>query len=251
MANPGPLRTAYHVIRLPLDDYLAALSQCVSGFRAVHAPVMMAAFALSWWVYVPIHELLHAAGCWVTGGTVTRLEIDPLYGAAWLHGIFPFVQVGSDYAGQLTGFDTHGSDLTYLATDLLPFALTVLIGVPLLRSAARPGGRLLWRCVKLGAAMPVAYAPFISVTGDYYEMGSILVSRCAAWWSPTLPLVRWRSDDLFKLASTLMASEPPAGIADAVGLTASLLVGMVLMFATYWLGSRWARMIGGSDAPRI
>ena len=114
---------------------------------------------------------------------MTRLEIDPIYGAALLQRFFPFVSVGSAYAGQLTGFDTHGNDLTYLATDFCPFLLTVLVGVPLLRAA--PSRRTPLRvALCLGVALPLAYAPFIAVTGDYYEMGSILVSRLVACVEP-------------------------------------------------------------------
>jgi hypothetical protein len=56
-----------------------------------------------------------------------------MYGASLLTNIFPFVSTGSDYAGQLTGFDTHGSDLTYLFTVFFPFILTILLGVPLIK----------------------------------------------------------------------------------------------------------------------
>ena len=37
---------------------------------------------LGWFLYVPIHELLHAAACVLTGGAVSRLEIAPMYGGA-------------------------------------------------------------------------------------------------------------------------------------------------------------------------
>ena len=65
---------------------------------------------------VPLYYFGTAYGCLLTGGDVTRLEISPEYGAALLQKLFPFVAVGSDYAGQLTGFDTHDNDVIYLAT---------------------------------------------------------------------------------------------------------------------------------------
>jgi hypothetical protein len=193
----------------PVHDYLAALRVTLGEKLWPHVLVVAASFVAGWWIYVPFHELAHAFGCIATGGEVTRLEIDWIYGAPLLASIFPFVTVGSDYAGQLTGFDTHGNDLIYLATDFCPFLLTVLFGVPLLRWVALGKSTILWRCVALGAALPVAYAPFVSLPGDYYEMGSIIVSRAVGSWSPEFDLGRWRSDDLFT----------------------------ALAFATYWAGT--------------
>ncbi len=192
---------------------------------------MVASLLAAWWVYVPLHELAHAWGCLLAGGQVTRLEIAEVYGAAWLARVFPYVTVGSEYAGRLSGFDTRGSDLVYLVTCALPFALTVVVGVPLLRAAPRVRD---WRgAIMLGAAVPMAFAPFGSLTGDYYEMGSILVSRVVAVFAPGFAVERWRSDDLVKLVSTLA---PDAAVSDVVGVTASVLVGVVLAFATYWAG---------------
>ena len=108
---------------------------------------------------------------------MTRLEIAPQYGGGMLARIFPFVVSGSAYAGQLTGFDTYGNDAIYLVTVLAPFTLTVIAGVPLIKLAARPLVRPAWRPWLLGASVPIAYAPFVSLFGDYYETGSILVSR--------------------------------------------------------------------------
>jgi hypothetical protein len=229
------------LFRQPLDDYVAALGPFAAGWRWPRLAVLVVAAVASWWVYVPLHELAHAWGCLLGGGSVTRLEIDPAYGAALLQRVFPFVSVGSDYAGQLTGFDTGGSDLTYLLTDFLPFAGTILIGVPLLHAAARPGRAPLAQAALFGAALPIAFAPFVSLTGDYYEMGSILVSRLAAWLDPGVPVTRWRSDDLLKLAEQLLESDGAAG--DAVGLAASFVVGTVLAFVTYVLGAAWARLV--------
>ncbi len=233
----------YRILMQPADDYLAALQAAVPRRSVVPVLAIIVATGLSWWIYVPIHELGHAFGCVWTGGEVTRLDIDPIYGATLLKRVFPFVSVGSAYAGQLTGFDTHGNDLTYLATDFAPFLLTILVGVPLLRAA--PLQRTPLRAALcLGAALPLAYAPFISVTGDYYEMGSILVSRMATLWNPSLPLSRWRSDDALKLGSQLFATSG-GGLSDAVGILASLVLGIVLIFATYWLGTGWSRVIVG------
>ena len=47
------------------------------------------------------------------------------------------------------------------------------------------------------ALFVVGLAPFYNLIGDYYEMGSILVSRAAQQWQPSFAVERWRSDDLF------------------------------------------------------
>ncbi|MBK8740004.1 MAG: hypothetical protein IPM02_10865 [Betaproteobacteria bacterium] len=221
----------------PVRDYLAALD-AMRDRGVAGLAVAGVAFALAWFVYVPIHELFHAWGCLLAGGTVTRLEIAPEYGGALLARIVPFVVAGSAYAGQLTGFDTGGNDAIYLATVLAPFLLTILIGVPLLKRAARPLANPGWRPWLLGASLPVAYAPFVSLPGDYYEAGAILVSRAAQWADPAHPLARWRGDDVFKLAREL--SGAGATGPDWLGMGASLAVGILLAFLTYHLGSRFA-----------
>ena len=217
----------------PVTDYLAALEAIRNrGFGGLAAAGL--AFALSWFAYVPIHELFHAWGCLLAGGEVTRLEIATEYGGALLARIFPFVVPGSSYAGQLTGFDTHGNDGIYLATVLAPFVLTVVLGVPLLKRLARPLTRPAMQPWLLGAVVPVAYAPFVSVIGDYYEAGSILVSRGVRMLDATLPLARWRGDDLFKLVHDLSATGATA--ADWLGVAASLLLGIALALLTYHAG---------------
>ncbi len=85
----------------------------------------------------------------------------------------------------------------------------------------------------LGAAVPMAFAPFVSLPGDYYEMGSILVSRTVAALVPGFVVSRWRSDDLVKLVGVLA---PDARATDAAGVGASLLVAAILALATYWSG---------------
>jgi hypothetical protein len=228
------------LLRLPAEHYVEVLARLDPVLRPAHVAAVVAGCVLSWWLYVPLHELAHALGCTLGGGEVSRLDIDPIYGARLLQGFFPFVHVGSEYAGRLSGFDTRGSDATYLLTDALPFLLTVAVGVPLLRRAAAPGLRPFTRSLLLGAAIPIAYAPFVSLLGDYYEMGSILVSRLVASVRPDLPLGRWRSDDLVKLLGDLW---PSLGVADAAGIGASFLLGAALAWLTYAAGAAFARLI--------
>ena len=237
------LRPLIQLVRQPLDDYVAALARFADGWQWPRLAVLAAAAGLSWFVYVPLHELAHAWGCLLGGGSVSRLDIDPIYGAAMLQRFFPFVSVGSAYAGQLSGFDTRGSDATYLLTDFLPFVGTILLGVPLLRAAARPGWSSSAQAALFGAALPIAFAPFVSLTGDYYEMGSILVSGVAAWIRPGFAAARWRSDDLFKLAGELFGSAGAGDAGDALGLLLSFVLGGLLAILTYALGSAWARLL--------
>jgi len=236
------------LVRQPADDYLNALGLFLSGWRWSRAPILALAAVLTWWIYVPLHELAHAFGCMLGGGTVSRLDIDPLYGAALLQRVFPFVAVGSDYAGQLTGFDTRGSDLTYLLTDFLPFIATIIVGVPLLQAVGRPGWSSAAQAALFGASLPIAFAPFVSITGDYYEMGSIIVSRLVRAIDPSFVVTRWRSDDLLRLGGQLFADQGNGTIGDAVGLTAAFLVGCALAVLTYAAGTSFARVISSPRA---
>ncbi|MGH8475086.1 MAG: hypothetical protein ACRER2_04835, partial [Methylococcales bacterium] len=134
-----------------------------------------------------------------------------------------------------------GSDWIYFLTDFFPFLLTLFPGIPLLKSAN--GSAPLSASIKLGLALPVAFAPFISITGDYYEMGSILVSRIANWISPFPDLERWKSDDLLKLANQIFFSGSPYRTEDILVVSVSFLVGIVLIYLTYMLGSWWNRIL--------
>jgi hypothetical protein len=218
---------------VPFTDLLNGLDRCLDrGARAL----LFAALGLlaGWWVYVPVHELLHATACRTTGGAVTRLEIDRIYGGALLARAFPFVVPASRYAGRLSGFDTRGSDLIYLATDLGPFLLTLFPGVWALRRAA--AGR---RAFLFGAALPFALAPFLSLGGDAYEIGSILTTRLPPWSGPAMRGLL-RGDDLGEKVGEL-ASVPGAPWGGAL---LAVLLGALWAFLTYGLGARIARALG-------
>jgi len=247
----------------PIRDLMAAMEAQVVRVRhpARALVIVLLAGIASWWVYVPVHELLHALGCYVTGGSVTELQIAPEYGGALFARFLPFVVGNSEYAGRLSGFDTRGSDLIYLATDALPFLLTVFIGVPLLKACGR--GR---RPGLLGVAFVLGLAPFYCLTGDYYEMGSILTTRAVTWLSgsETLRFGAFRSDDVVKLVTDLWAQPANfqvegAGSAVVAGLVVvgGLACGVLLAFATYAAGARLARawyaraerMLGAAKPP--
>ena len=240
MNQPGHTRLSFFSFFLsPGRDFFLGLEACLSTGRLARLGLVFLSFIFSWWLYVPVHELLHALGCIVSGGTVSRLELSPVYGALFLRRIFPFVSSGSEYAGRLSGFETGGSDAVFLVTDFLPYLLTIFLGVPLLRSIRRGYASPLRKCIAFGAAVPIAYAPFMSVAGDYYEMGSIIVSRSAAAVMPAVRPERWRSDDLFRLADSLFLSEAGWSKQDLSAVVASVVLGVVLSFATYGAGAAW------------
>jgi hypothetical protein len=233
------MRPVLRPLLTPFTDTLNGLDRCLDrGARGL----LLAALGLlaGWWIYVPAHELLHAAACRATGGEVTRLEIDRIYGGALLARGLPFVVPGSRYAGRLSGFETHGNDLIYLATDLGPFLLTLFPGVWALRRAA-----VARQAVLFGAALPFALAPFLSLGGDAYEIGSILVTRLSPWAAPaTRSLLR--GDDLGKKLGEL-ASVPGAPWGGAL---LAVLLGALWAFGTYALAGAVARALGEGEVTR-
>jgi hypothetical protein len=253
--------------RRPIDDVIACLEPIVTVKSPIKALIpLFVALIVSWVVYVPIHELLHAFGCWVTGGTVTRLEIKPFYGGSLLAKVLPWVVSGSEYAGRLSGFRTFGSDLTYLATDFGPFVLSVIFGVPLLKLCGRRR-----RVILFPIAVILGLAPFYNLPGDYFEMASILTTRAST------PLVRLvnpssaeavetqcpeiegaatatfrclRSDDVFKLIETYCTKPAELHlhtvgemIAAAGVILLTLVVALMLALLTYAAGHGVATLI--------
>ena len=236
------------VLRL-LNDLMLCLGHLERCRRPMSAMgVVIVSLVVTWIVYVPIHELLHAGGCLVTGGEVTELQIGPWYGGTLLEGRISFVKAGGEYAGRLSGFDTKGSDLIYLATVFAPYLLTVLIGLPLIRACTRK-----WRPLTLGAAVVIGLAPFYNIFGDYFEMGSIIVTRAVSAVglgadSPAYESLR--SDDVFKLIGELVMKPETLALSGAadVALAAlivvlSFVLGIVLAILTYALGDQFARLV--------
>lgn len=178
------------------------------GLVKVFLP-LIAAVGVTWVVAVPVHELLHAAGCALFGGTVYELTIQPIYGGGILEGIFPFVRAGGEYAGQLTEFDTHGSDVCYFATDYLPFVLTIFLGLPMLVLARRKRNTALY-----GIGFVHTVLPVISIPGDFYEMGSIVVTRLLGFSPESPESAVLRGDDFFVVLSRVQGDTNSAGIAD-------------------------------------
>jgi len=216
----------------PARDLLAGLDLALAG-RAAALVAVFAGLAVGWWIYVPSHELLHVAGCVATGGAVDRLDLDAMYGATLLQRVFPFVHAGSEYAGRLSGFDTRGSDWIYLATDLAPFVLALFPGLWALRRAARRGSGFLF-----GLSLPFAFAPWLSLTGDAYEIGSLATVQLSRW-SPLRGLLL--GDDVFlryRALADISGPAPWGGFALAIGL------GVAWALATTALASWLATRLG-------
>ncbi|MBZ0111897.1 MAG: hypothetical protein K8J08_05520 [Thermoanaerobaculia bacterium] len=212
----------------PFHDTLDGLEAVLEG-RISRMLFVMAGLVAGWWLYVPFHEFLHALGCLATGGEVWELEIAQIYGGGFYASLFDWVTPHSEYAGRLSGFDTHGKDWVYLATDLGPYLLTLFPGVWLWRRAVAWKRPMLW-----GAMLPVALAPFVSLTGDAYEIGSILVTRLPGWSSEAVRSIV-RGDDLF-----LVASKVPAGVGLMIPVVGAAIVGALWAWLWYGLADRIA-----------
>jgi len=135
-------------------------------------------------------------------------------------------------------------------TDFLPFVMTILIGVPLLRAAAQSERTPAAQAALFGIALPLVLAPFNSLTGDYYEMGSIIVSRLALIAQPDLDLARWRADDLFKLTGARFGEDGGGTAADALAMSAAFLLGCGLAWLTYAAGALWSDLLQRAGAGR-
>ena len=216
----------------PWRDFWPGFDRVLDG-KGRQLAVMLAGLAVGWWVYVPLHEVLHALACVAFGGSVSRLEIARLYGGDLYAALLPFVVAGGDYAGRLAGFDTGGSDWVYLATDLGPYLLTLFPGVWAWRWAARRR-----RTFGFGFWLPFALAPFISLTGDAYEIGCLAVTQLSPWRGA----VGLLGDDLFLVAEGLARqTTPPWG-----GFVLATVLGVVWSFATYGLAARLADALGAT-----
>ncbi len=240
---------------LLVKDLYAALESVIAPERPAWkllAPVGLGLVA-GWMVYVPVHELMHVAGCVIAGGSVTELRLAPIYGAAFLRGLFPFIVASGEYAGRLSGFSTNGSDLVYLATDAAPYLLTVLVGVPLLRSGwLWPSDSGQWKSSRLwllGPTFILAAAPIISLTGDYFEMATVILTRGYAM-AGLAGLEVLRSDDVFRLVGDLHEGEISIGeggfrmwIVSGAVILCSLGLSLSLASWTYHLGVAWETIL--------
>jgi hypothetical protein len=203
------------------------------GVRGVFA--LICGLAAGWWVYVPIHELMHAAGCLVSGGEVAELKIQSVYGGDLLGRMFSFVVSGGDYAGRLTGFDTNDSDFTYAATVYFPYLLS-LPGFFLLNAALRRKSRFLF-----AFAIPVSLAPLIGLTGDFFELGSLWLFQ--VWPGAASAHRSLISDDVFRLFEELES----VGADVALFIASSFLLGLAISWGTLFVSERINSAVSGSS----
>ena len=234
--------------RAPFDDVMNCLGHIMipgNPFKVLGP--MLISMIVTWFIYVPIHEMLHVVGVVAPGGEVSVLEVAPRYGGTILAKHIPWVVSGGDYAGRLSGFDTKGSDLIYLSCVFMPFVLTVLIGVPLIKLCMRRR-----RPILFGSAMVLGLASFYNMPGDYFEMGSIITTRVLTlfYGGGNPPVFEGiRSDDVFTLIANLFTQTGVTGLGDIGPIAVlllivalSLIVDVLLAFATYALGCGVARV---------
>lgn len=184
---------------------------------------LLLAAAVLWMVYVPLHELAHAGGCLSCGGEVQRMTLAPVYGGSIAARHFDWIDDETPYAGQLVDFTTGGSDLCYLWLVLAPYLATPLAR-PLFRRAGRRAAP-----VAFAAAAILASAPLMSIPGDFYEAGSIVVTRAASSISPGASALR--SDDLPALVASLAAPASGATPVDWALVALAALLGAAAALA--------------------
>ncbi len=195
---------------------------------------IMVGLICGWFVYVPVHELLHVAGCLLGGGTVTTLQIQPLYGGTILESIFSFVEAGGDYAGRLSDFDTGESDWVYALTVASPLILAVPAFLGMVRAAAASSPFF------FGFLIVPALSPLLSLTGDLLELSTLALHQ--VW--PAVETRALVSDDLFRL----LASPPQGGwtLGAAVFVAAAQILAVVmalaLLCASDWLARKKGRL---------
>lgn len=204
---------------------------------------------LLWAIYVPIHELMHAFGCTVTGGEVQEIRLSVFFGGSLLEQWIPVFKADWSLGGRLSQFSTGGSDWVYLATDIFPYIPSILFGVWLLGMGLRSNRQLV-----LALGLILALAPILSIPGDYYEMGSIVITDLIKliWGTPegsllanSIDLVR--SDDIILLIEELAREKRDVGLLGKgisfLFVAFSFTLGVWLAGVTYWMSDRSASVI--------
>ena len=199
--------------------YQDSLEAVVAGPRPLTRLVLVVLLAgIAWWIYVPLHELAHAGACVSCGGEVRRMTLAPVYGGTLAARHFDWIDDDTPYAGQLADF-TPGSDGCYLWLVLAPFVVTPLAR-PLLRRSSRRVGPLFF-----AAGSVLAIMPLVSVTGDFYEAASLVVTRLSG--SAVPGALSLRSDDLPALLGRLAAQGAGTTAGEWIVVALSALLGLV------------------------
>ena len=207
-----------------LNTPTQALSHLLNDGSNIKLLVLLLVFFISFWVYVPIHELMHAFATILVGGEVKELAIDATYGGVFFAKIFPFVVSESDYAGQLTDFTTRNK-FAYFIVDMFPYLLS-LPGVLLIRLAAKY--KRLW-LFSIGFLLMLV--PMTQIFGDFYEVASLGMGEIMSLLNPSLNPDLIVSDDMFKLiSSTNENSNKNFLIYISIGF--SFILGLILAWLT-------------------
>ncbi len=188
-------------------------------------------------LYVPLHELLHVAGCILGGGQVTSLTLKPQYGGSILGKLFPFIVPESEYAGRLTGFTTPNR-WAYAFVDFLPYTLS-LFGIALIMYCRKKRAAFL-----LGLGFVLAFVPFMSIPGDYYEAVSLVTTRIAETMDPRLQEGVLVSDDLFRSVKGLAQRRQLSwmvGICIVAGVMASAYLALMTFALQVKIGDVFSR----------
>ena len=95
--KPIPIIFPIHAVKEGISLSLGTFEQIISnaGYRGLIKVLL--GLVIFWHLYVPVHELLHVAGCLLGGGQVTALALKPQYGGSILDKLFPFVVPESEY----------------------------------------------------------------------------------------------------------------------------------------------------------
>ncbi|MCD4653975.1 hypothetical protein K8T06_08565 [bacterium] len=242
------------------QDLMSGFVQPFQKLDSIMLPgiIVLVSTIITWFIYVPIHELFHVGGCVFTGGTVSELVMGHEYGAAYLQNFFPFITPATtQYAGRVTGFEPNG-DLGYMITVFAPFLLTLFPGVWFLKKVYTKQKTWL-----LGPGIVMGLASFYNLTGDYFEMGTILSTRLVnlllAGQPANLFENFWllRSDDIFRLFGEIYESPTVYGMDTGLGIIATvsvIVIGFILAVSmagwTYQLGRRIAGFSSSSPSAK-
>ena len=203
-----------------LNTPTQALSHLLDDGSNKKLVILLLVFFVSFWIYVPIHELMHALATFLVGGEVRELAIDATYGGVFFAKIFPFVVSESEYAGQLTDFTTPNK-FAYFIVDMFPYLLS-LPGVLLIRLAAKY--KRLW-LFSLGFLLMLV--PITQIFGDFYEAASLGAGELMAMVNPSLNPQSILSDDMFKLVKSLYTNQG-TNILAYVFVALSFILGLIL-----------------------
>ena len=93
-----------------------------------------------------------------------------------------------------------------------------------------------------GFSLPLGLAPFLSLTGDSYEMGSVLMTLGP--WATELSRQLYRGDDVFRIIQSVSASG-----GSPVPVAVGLILGAVWSFCVYGLGAYIGQLLGQGPVP--